>query len=172
MIRRITKQGEEVLKKKSLPVDLAALESELPKLLDDMFETMYTANGVGLAAPQVGLSLRLAVIDVKLKEKGDPLVLINPEIISREGEVIEEEGCLSVPGLYEKVKRHAKVSVRALGADGKPWERTATGLLARAFEHEFDHLEGKLFFDHLDFAKRYAIQMKLRKLKQEKNWDL
>lgn len=169
MIRRITKQGEEVLKKKSLPVDFAATEAEIRKLLDDMFETMYAANGVGLAAPQVGRSLRLAVIDVKCQDKSDPLVLINPEIVSREGEVVEEEGCLSVPGLYAKIKRHTKVSMRAFDADGKLWERTATGLLARAFEHEVDHLDGRLFLNHLDLAKRLELAPKLKELKR--SWD-
>ncbi|MEE8424688.1 MAG: peptide deformylase [Elusimicrobiota bacterium] len=169
MIRRITKQGEVVLKKKSLPVDFASMETELPQLLDDLFETMYAANGVGLAAPQVGLSLRLAVIYVKVKEKGDPLVLINPEIISRQGEVVEEEGCLSVPGLYVNVNRNTKVSLRAFGADGKLWERAATGLLARAFEHEVDHLDGRLFLNRLNLAKRLELAPKLKELK--KDWD-
>lgn len=168
MILRITKHGEDVLKKKTAPVDFEALRPELPRLLEDMWETMYAANGVGLAAPQIGRSLRLAVIDVKPEERSDRLVLINPEIVSREGAVLEEEGCLSVPGLYAKVRRHARVRVRALGEDGRVWERTGTGLLARAFEHEIDHLDGRLFIHHLGLAERLRVSAILKDLK--KTW--
>lgn len=169
MKRRITKHGEAVLKKKSEAVDFAAMKKELPKLLSDMWETMYAVNGVGLAAPQIGLSLRLAVIDVKPEGKSERLVLVNPEVVSREGEVTEEEGCLSVPGLYARVKRHTKVRVRAFDEHGEVWERTGTGLLARAFEHETDHLDGKLFLDHLDLVKRLKVAVVLKDLK--KDWD-
>lgn len=169
MKRRITKHGEAVLKKKAEAVDLTAFKKELPKLLADMWETMYAVNGVGLAAPQIGLSLRLAVIDVKPEGKSERLVLINPEVVSREGEVTEEEGCLSVPGLYARVKRHTKVRVRAFDEHGEMWERTGTGLLARAFEHEVDHLDGKLFLDHLDLVKRLKVAVVLKDLK--KDWD-
>lgn len=167
--RRITKHGETVLQRKAEPVDFAAFSGELQALLGDMWETMYAANGVGLAAPQIGLPLRLAVIDVKPEGKSERLVLINPEILSREGAVVEEEGCLSVPGLYAKVKRHRKVRVRALDADGKPWERAGTGLLARAFEHEVDHLDGKLFLNHLNLVERLRVAGLLKDLK--KSWD-
>lgn len=169
MKRRITKHGEAVLKKKAEPVDFAAYKKDLPKLLSDMWETMHAVNGVGLAAPQIGLSMRLAVIDVKPEGKSERLVLINPEILSREGEVTEEEGCLSVPGLYARVKRHTKVRVRATDENGEVWERTGTGLLARAFEHEVDHLDGKLFLDHLDLVKRLKVAVVLKDLK--KDWD-
>lgn len=169
MKRRITKHGEAVLKKVSAAVDLPSFKKELPKLLADMWETMYAVNGVGLAAPQVGLNIRLAVIDVRPDGKSERLVLVNPEILSREGEVTEEEGCLSVPGLYAKVKRHQKVRVRAFDENGEPWERTGTGLLARAFEHEVDHLDGKLFLDHLDLVKRLKVAVVLKDLK--KDWD-
>ena len=165
-LRRITKHGESVLKKKSEAVDLRAVRKDLAGLLDDMWETMYAANGVGLAAPQIGLSLRLAVIDVKPEGKSERLVLVNPEILERDGAVTEEEGCLSVPGLYTPVKRHRKVRVRALDENGKPWERTGTGLLARAFEHEVDHLDGKLFLDHLDLVRRLKVAVVLKTLKQ------
>ncbi|MDE2291619.1 MAG: peptide deformylase [Elusimicrobia bacterium] len=168
-VRRITKHGETVLKRASAPVDVAKLGPELPKLLADMWETMAAANGVGLAAPQVGLNIRLAVIDVKPEGQSERLVLINPEILEREGDVVEEEGCLSVPGLYARVRRHRKVRLRALDAQGKPWERTATGLLARAFEHEVDHLDGKLFLDHLDLVRRLKVAAVLKDLK--KTWD-
>ena len=169
MKRRITKHGEAVLKKKSAPVDFASTGPKLPQLLADMWETMHAVNGVGLAAPQIGLSMRLAVIDVKPEGKSERLVLINPVILSREGEVTEEEGCLSVPGLYARVKRHTKVRVRATDENGDVWERTGTGLLARAFEHEVDHLDGKLFLDHLDLVKRLKVAVVLKDLK--KDWD-
>lgn len=169
MKRRITKHGEAVLKRRSDPVDFPAFKKELPKLLADMWETMYAVNGVGLAAPQIGLNVRLAVIDVRPEGKTERLVLVNPEILSREGAVTEEEGCLSVPGLYAKVERHQKVRVRALDENGEPWERTGTGLLARAFEHEVDHLDGKLFLDHLDLVRRLKVAVVLKDLK--KDWD-
>jgi peptide deformylase len=156
-VLRITKHGEKVLKTVCPPADYAALAPELPALLKDMWATMRAARGVGLAAPQIGLSLRVAVIDVKPDGKSDPLVLINPEIISAEGELKDEEGCLSVPGVYSKLQRFAKVRVRALGADGKAWERTGEGLLARAFQHEIDHLDGKLYVDRLPFEDRLRV---------------
>ncbi|MBI3299185.1 MAG: peptide deformylase [Elusimicrobia bacterium] len=168
-VRRITKHGEAVLKKKSPAVEFADLKKDLPKLLADMWETMYAANGVGLAAPQIGLSMRLAVIDVKPDGASERLVLVNPEIVERDGAVSEEEGCLSVPGLYTPIKRHRKVRVRALDENGQPWERTGTGLLARAFEHEVDHLDGKLFIDHLDLVRRLKVAAVLKNLKQ--TWD-
>jgi len=168
MLLRITKHGEPILKKAAQPVDFNAAGEELPKLLRDMWSTMYAAKGVGLAAPQVGLSLRLAVIDVKPGEKSDPIVLVNPEIVSREGTLIEEEGCLSVPGIYVRLKRHERVRVRAFDERGRPWERTGTGLLARAFEHEVDHLEGKLFLDRLDIVGKLKAAVLLKDLK--KTW--
>lgn len=167
-VLRITKHGEAVLKKKTPPVDYERVKDELPSLLRDMWETMYAARGVGLAAPQIDRSLRIAVIDVRPEDKPERLVLINPEILSREGAVLEEEGCLSVPGLYAKVERHAKVRVRALDENGQPWERTATGLLARAFEHEIDHLDGKLFLDRLDLVQKMKAAVLLKDLK--KTW--
>lgn len=169
MTLRITKHGEPVLGKRAQALDYAAMKEQLPNLLEEMWATMHAARGVGLAAPQVGLSIRLAVIDVKPEGKSQPLVLINPEIVSREGAVLEEEGCLSVPGLYAKVRRHRKVRLRALDADGKPWERTGTGLLARAFEHEVDHLDGKLFINHLGLVERLKVAGLLKDLK--KTWD-
>lgn len=167
---RITKQGEEVLKTVSEPVDYAELKPRLPKLLEDMWETMYAANGVGLAAPQVGLNIRLAVIDCR-DEDGEPdrMVLINPEIVKKEGVQDDEEGCLSVPGLYAKVERAHTVTLRALDENGAEYERTASGLLARAFQHEVDHLDGKLFLDRLAFEKKVRALEIVKDLK--KNWD-
>ncbi len=164
-IMRITKHGEQVLKKVSNPVDYAAIKKDLPVLLRNMWETMYAAKGVGLAAPQIGLNVRISVIDVRPDEKPQPLVLINPEIISKEGSIEEEEGCLSVPGLYSKIKRYSKVKIRALNAQGKPYEMSGQGLLARAFQHEIDHLDGKLFIDHLSLVERLRVARILKDLK-------
>lgn len=164
-VLRITKHGEAVLKKQTPPADFDALKTRLPKLLKDMWETMRAANGVGLAAPQVGLSLRLAVIDVKPDGKPQPIVLINPEIVSREGVLEEEEGCLSIPGLYAKVRRSAKVVVRALDGRGFPTEVRGEGLLARALQHETDHLDGKLFIDRLSLLRRLKARRLIRRLK-------
>lgn len=156
-VRRVTKHGERVLKTPCPPVDYENLKADLPALLKDMWATMTSARGVGLAAPQIGLSLRLAVIDVRPEGKSLRLVLINPEIIAREGEQNEEEGCLSVPGIYAPLPRAARVRVRALGEDGAPWELTGEGLLARAFQHEIDHLDGKLFVDRLPFEHKLKV---------------
>jgi peptide deformylase len=164
-ILRITKHGEPVLKKVCAPVDYAAMKKDLPALLRNMWETMYAVKGVGLAAPQIGLNIRLSVIDVRPGEKPQPLVLINPEIISQEGTLEEEEGCLSLPGLYSKVQRFSKVRIRALNAQGKPYEMTGHGLLARAFQHEIDHLDGKLFIDHLSLVERLRVARILKELK-------
>jgi len=169
MKMRITKHGEDVLKKIAKSVDYDEIRDDLPALLKNMWETMYGVKGVGLAAPQVDISIRLAIIDVKPEGKSDKIVMINPEILNREGSVTEEEGCLSVPGLYAKVKRHKKVTVRALDAKGALFERTGTGLLARAFEHEVDHLDGKLFLNHLSLVERLRVSTILKDIK--KNWD-
>ena len=155
--RRVTKHGERALKTPCSPVDFAALKSELPALLKDMWDTMAAARGVGLAAPQIGLSLRLAVIDVKPEGKAQRLVLINPVLLSSEGEQKKEEGCLSLPGVYAKLSRAARVRVRALDEHGEPWEMAGTGLLARAFQHEIDHLDGKLYVDRLPFEERLQV---------------
>ncbi len=156
-VLRVTKHGERVLKTPCPPVDYETLKPELPSLLKNMWATMAAARGVGLAAPQVGLSLRLAVIDVRPEGKSQRLVLINPEIVSAEGEVKDEEGCLSIPGVYSKLKRFARVRLRALDEHGRPWELTGEGLLARAFQHELDHLDGKLYVDRLPFEERLKI---------------
>ncbi len=156
-VRRVTKHGERILKTPCPPVDYEALKPELPALLKDMWATMAAARGVGLAAPQIGLNLRLAVIDVRPEGKSERLVLINPEIVRADGEQNEEEGCLSIPGIYAPLRRAARVRVRALGADGRPWEAEGSGLLARAFQHEIDHLDGKLFVDRLPFELKLKV---------------
>ncbi len=162
---RITKHGEAVLKRPSAPVDLEKMGDELPKLLKDMWATMYSVRGVGLAAPQVGLNIRLSVIDVRPEGKPQRLVLINPQIVSRDGKIHDEEGCLSLPGVYAKIDRAAKVRVRALDEKGRPWEMEGEGLLARAFQHEIDHLDGRLFIDHLDFVHKLRVMSIIKDLK-------
>lgn len=132
------------------------------QFLDDMLDTMYAAPGIGLAATQVNDSRRIVVIDVS-EEKNQPLCLINPEILELEGVEEMEEGCLSVPGIYEKVQRADRVRVRALGRDGEPFEMQADGLLAVCIQHEIDHLDGKLFVDYLSQLKRTRIRSKLEK---------
>jgi peptide deformylase len=156
-VLRVTKHGERVLKTACPLVDYAALKPELPRLLKDMWATMAAARGVGLAAPQIGLSLRLAVIDVRPEGKSQRLVLINPELVSTSGEMKDEEGCLSIPGVYAKLQRFERARVRALDENGEPWEMTGEGLLARAFQHEIDHLDGKLFVDRLPFEERLKV---------------
>ncbi len=168
-IRRITKHGEKVLKSTCLPLDYEAWKSELPALLKDMWATMGAARGVGLAAPQIGLSLRVAVIDVKPEGKAQRIVLINPEILSLEGELNDEEGCLSLPGVYAKLRRHARARVRALDENGKTRELTGEGLLARAFQHEIDHLDGKLYVDRLPFEDRLKVLDVIKTAKP--GWD-
>ncbi len=168
-ILRITKHGETVLKKPSPEVDFEMIKGDLPGLLKDMWATMYAAHGVGLAAPQIGLNLRIAVIDVKPEGKSQQMVLINPKIKNLDGAQEEEEGCLSIPGLYSKLKRSAKASITALDENGKPYEASGEGLLARAFQHEIDHLDGKLFIDHLGLAQRLKVARILKDLK--KTWN-
>lgn len=140
-------------------------DDALQTLIEDMFETMYDAKGVGLAAPQIGVSLRLSVIDV-VGDKSRQLVLANPEIISAEGKAEYQEGCLSVPGAYDTVVRAEKVTIRALDRFGKPFEMTADGLLGECFQHEIDHLNGKLFVDLLSPLKRAMARKKLDKFKR------
>ena len=156
-VLRITKHGERVLKTPCPPLDFEAFKPELPALLKDMWATMTAARGVGLAAPQIGLSLRLAVIDVKPEGKPSRIVLINPEIISLEGELNDEEGCLSLPGVYAKLRRSSRARVRALDENGELRELFGEGLLARAFQHEIDHLDGKLYVDRLPFEDRLKV---------------
>jgi peptide deformylase len=143
------------------------VDAALRKLIDDMFETMYAAPGIGLAATQVNVAKRLLVIDISEK-RDQPLVLINPDVIAREGVEETEEGCLSVPGVFDKVTRAETVRVRALDRDGKPLEFEANGLLAVCIQHEIDHLDGKLFVDYLSELKRTRIRKKLEKERKER----
>jgi peptide deformylase len=170
MILKIVKYGEPVLETPANPVE-EFNTPELRQLVEDMFETMYSAKGVGLAAPQVNLSQRLTVIDTSAGQ--DPnarLVLINPEIVSREGTQVGEEGCLSIPGFREDVKRAAKVKIRARDLEGNLFETEGAELLARAMQHEIDHLNGVLFISHLSALKRDLIKRKIRKLAKAGEW--
>ena len=149
--------GDPVLRETTTPV--AAVSDELRRLIDDMFETMYAARGIGIAAPQVGRRERITVVDVD----DQPLALVNPEIVLAEGKAKGEEGCLSIPEVYGEVERATRVVVRALDRDGKPFEVEGTELLARCFLHEIDHLHGKLFIDYLSVLKRRSAMAKWEK---------
>ena len=169
MIHPIVKFGNPVLEKKAEMVTV--FDDELRKLIDDMFESMYAARGVGLAAPQIGISRRIAVIDVTFKE--DPkakLVLINPEIIHTEGRLKQSEGCLSIPDFRENVTRPRAVTVRAQDEHGNIFELTGEELLARALQHETDHLNGKLYISHISALKRDLIKRRIRKLVKAGEW--
>ena len=169
MIYPIVKYGQKVLEDGTKPV--TEFDAKLEKLVADMFETMYAANGVGLAAPQIGLTHRLCVIDITCGQ--DPegkLVLANPQILSTEGKQTEEEGCLSLPDFRAKTPRPLKATVRAQNVKGEEFTMTGEGLLARAFCHETDHLDGKLFIHHLTALKRESIKRKVRKLAKAGEW--
>ncbi|MDQ1343193.1 MAG: peptide deformylase [Pseudomonadota bacterium] len=154
------------LRTRAVPV--ATVDDRVRRLIDDMLETMYAAPGVGLAATQVNVHQRVLVADVS-KEQDQPMVFINPEIIEREGKTEAEEGCLSVPGIFDKLStRSARIVVRALGRDGRPFEIEADGLLAVCIQHEMDHLEGKLFVDYLSELKRTRIRKKLEKERRDR----
>jgi peptide deformylase len=152
---------DERLRKKA--VEVQAVDGKIKKLVDDMLETMYLAKGIGLAATQVNVHQRIVVIDVS-EEKDKPLCLINPEIIAKDGVEESEEGCLSVPGFFETVKRAERIKVKALNKDGQPFEFEADALLAVCVQHELDHLEGKLFVDYISALKRQRIKKKLEKI--------
>jgi peptide deformylase len=171
MVRKILKYGEPVLERPAEPVTEFDT-TELRSLVADMWETMYSAKGVGLAAPQIGVSKRITIIDVSVGEnEADKLVLINPEIVEREGKQTGEEGCLSIPGFREPVTRSNKVSVRARNEKGEEFEISGEELLARAFEHEIDHLNGVLFLNHLSGLKRDIIRRKIKKLQKAGEWE-
>jgi peptide deformylase len=152
---------DERLRKKAAVVQ--SIDGNIKKLVDDMLETMYLAKGIGLAATQVNVHQRVVVIDVS-EEKDKPLCLINPEIIEKDGVEESEEGCLSVPGFFETVKRAERIKVKALDKEGQAFEMEADALLAVCIQHELDHLEGKLFVDYISSLKRQRIKKKLEKL--------
>ncbi len=169
MIYPIVKYPESVLLKKAEPV--TEFNADLKKLADDMFESMYVAEGIGLAAPQIGISKRMYVVDLSVgKNPEERLVLINPEIIEKEGKQTEEEGCLSLPDIRDKVSRHYRVRMRAQDVDGTWFEVEGEELLSRAFQHELDHLDGILFIDRLSRLKRDLILRRIRKLQKTGDW--
>ena len=171
MVRKILKYGEPILEQPAEAVtDFDS--AELRDLIADMWETMYAAKGVGLAAPQIGSSKRISVIDVSVGEdEAQKIVIINPEITASEGKQTGEEGCLSIPGFREPVTRAGKVSVRAQNEKGETVDLSGEELLARAFQHEIDHLNGVLFVNHLSTLKRDIIRRKIRKLQKAGEWD-
>ncbi len=169
MIYPIVKFGDPVLEKAAEPVTV--FDDALHKLVADMFESMYAAHGVGLAAPQIGISKRLVVIDVTFKEDpGARLVLVNPQIVHLEGKQSGQEGCLSIPEFREQVTRAKKATIRAQDAEGQWFEREGEDLLARAFQHETDHLNGKLYISHISALKRDLMKRKIRKLVRAGEW--
>jgi peptide deformylase len=169
MIREIVKYPDPILQK---PTELVTeFNDELRELVDDMFESMYAAHGIGLAAPQIGVSKRITVIDLSFqKNPEEKIVLINPEIIHKEGKQSEEEGCLSLPEIREKVSRAEKVRVRAQDVNGKWFELDGDELLARAFQHEIDHLDGILFIFRVSALKRDLLLRKIRKMQKNGEW--
>ena len=170
MIYPIVKFGNSVLEREADTVhDFDT--PELNKLLEDMFESMYAAKGVGLAAPQIGISRKIAVIDISNAEHdADKLILINPQSVRVEGKHPGEEGCLSIPGFREQVRRAKRVTVRAQDAKGQVFEKTGEDLLARAFLHETDHLYGRLYITHISALKRDLIKRKIKKLARAGEW--
>jgi peptide deformylase len=165
----IVKYGDAILEKPT--AILQKFDAELEALAEDMFSSMYAAQGVGLAAPQIGVSLRMAVVDVTAgKNPEAKIVLVNPEVIHAEGEVREDEGCLSIPGFRGNVTRPQFVTIKAQNAQGETFEIRGENLLARAFCHEIDHLNGILFIQHLSMLKRDLIRRKIKKLRKQGEW--
>jgi peptide deformylase len=169
MIRPILRYGDRLLHDRAR--DVTAFDSDLQRLIDDMIETMYAAPGIGLAATQVGVPVRVSVIDVSVgRNASDLIVLVNPEFVERDGTQFEEEGCLSAPGFNATVVRPARVVVKALDRNGEPFTKEGTGLLARAFQHEIDHLDGTVFIDRLRGVKRDLIVRRINKLRKTGKW--
>jgi peptide deformylase len=169
MIRPILKYGDEVLRDRARPVDVVT--SDITRVIEDMVETMYAAPGVGLAAPQIGIPLRIFVVDPSTGRDPEGLiVMLNPQFVEREGVQLEEEGCLSVPGFNATVMRPERAVVRGWDRTGREQVREGTGLVARAFQHEMDHLDGTLFVDRLRGIKRDLIVSKIRKLARAGKW--
>ena len=169
MIRPILKFGDQVLHEPAAPVD--AITPDVERLVDDMVETMYAAPGIGLAAPQVGAPVRIFVVDLSLgRDPAALIVMINPEFVERDGLQLEEEGCLSVPGFNATVVRPARAVVRGLDRSGTPHQIEGKELLARALQHEMDHLDGTIFVDRLRGIKRDLIVRRIRKLARAGKW--
>lgn len=169
MIRPIVKYGDRVLQEPARPVE--TMTPDIDALVRDMIETMYAAPGIGLAAPQIGVPLRIFVIDLSVgRDAAGLITMVNPEFVERDGMQLEEEGCLSVPGFNATVPRPARVVVKGLDQNGQVQQVEGTGLLARAFQHEMDHLDGQLFLDRLRGIKRDLIVRRIRKLAKHGKW--
>jgi peptide deformylase len=169
VIRPILKYGDSILHDRARPVD--AMTAEVEKLIDDMIDTMYAAPGVGLAAPQVGVALRIFVVDISVgRDPAGLMVFVNPEFVERDGMQLEEEGCLSVPGFNATVVRPTRAVIKGLDRHGEPVQIEGVGLLARAFQHEMDHLDGTLFVDRIRGIKRDLIVRRIRKLTRAGKW--
>jgi peptide deformylase len=165
-IRKVLLYPDKRLREKAQPVE--RVDDSIRKLLDDLAETMYAEPGVGLAAPQLGVALRVFVIDLKSPEGGELLEFVNPRFLSREGEIAWKEGCLSFPGISEEVTRHGRVSLEALDRNGKRFTLDGEELLAVALQHEYDHLDGKLLIDNVSFLKKRMIRREMAKLAVER----
>ncbi|MEW6736888.1 MAG: peptide deformylase [Acidobacteriota bacterium] len=171
MILPIVKYGDPILTQKAIPVTEQEFDEKLRELVENMFETMYAAPGVGLAAPQVGILKRIFVMDCSGgKDPKEKLVFINPELVSTEGEQIGDEGCLSFPGIYFEVQRPRRVVARALDIEGKPFTIDALDLAARCIAHETDHLDGELFIEYLSPLRRDLIKRKIKKRIKASDW--
>jgi peptide deformylase len=169
MIRPILKYGDQILH--DIAHNVEAITPDIERLIDDMIDTMYAAPGIGLAAPQVGAALRVFVIDLSLgRNPSELIVMVNPEFVERDGVQLEEEGCLSVPGFNATVVRPTRAVVKGLDRAGAGYQREGLGLLARAFQHEMDHLDGTLFVDRLRGIKRDLIVRRIRKLSRTGKW--
>lgn len=168
-VRRIVKYGERMLTIKTKKVNYPTMKDKIQPIIEDLHDTLSVVNGIGLSANQIGFDLRIALINYFDKEKNKHyhFLMINPEIVSSEGEVVDEEGCLSFPGLFLKIKRAAKVEVRALNERGIPVVIKGEGLLARALQHEIDHLNGITIYDHLPFTSKLKLKPTLIKLKRQ-----
>lgn len=169
MIRPILKYGDQILHEVARPVE--AVTPDIASVIADMIDTMYAAPGIGLAATQIGIPLRIFVVDITLgRDPSGLIVMVNPEFVSREGMQLEEEGCLSIPGFNATVVRPERAIVKGLDREGAEHQREGTGLLARAFQHEMDHLDGTLFVDRLRGIKRDLIVRRIKKLTRAGKW--
>lgn len=164
----IVKYGDPVLRENCKPVE--KITPEVRKLVTDLLDTLYSVPGVGLAAPQVGVPLRVCVIDLRNEGRKQPIVLINPKIVHKEGKMDGEEGCLSFPGLWDMVKRYKKVRVEATDGKGFPVQVEGEDLLSRALQHEIDHLDGKVFMDYLSLLKRKKMEFEIKRRKKRGEW--
>ena len=171
MIREIVQYGSKVLRRKAAPV--TSLDDGVKGLIQDLFDTLAEAEGVGLAAPQIGVSRRVIVVDISAAEaEQPPLALVNPVVDAGRGSITAEEGCLSIPEVYGEVSRYTDVDISALDHEGRPFEFTAGGFFGRVLQHEIDHLEGRLFIDHLPPLKRQLLRGTLKRIRKEgEQWD-